>query len=128
MGSWLGGELNISSIANEDETVEIRVKMTGAGSIPQGQSEYFSTTVDSASALPASYKLLKTDAEWVPDRRQNEARNGTIDLDFANRELVSGVLQTYAFSNDARIVCSRRFSRPLDRCCRAEAYSTSAIG
>lgn len=103
-GSWLGGDLTISSVAAEDDQLTLRVKMTGAGSIPEGRSEYFVTTVEPGATLPESFALTKTDDEWTPDRRQNPSRNGQISINVGDREVLSGVLQTYRFSTEAELI------------------------
>ena len=77
--------------------------MTGAGSIPQGRSEYFVTDLAKGAALPLSAPLTKTDEAWEPDARQNPARNGSIDLDLGNRYSLEGVLQTYSFESSNEI-------------------------
>ena len=102
-GSWLGGELTIDSVENEVDPglLQLRIKMTGAGSIPEGQSEYYVTDVEQGAALPVEFSLTKTNSEWTPDRRQNPRRNGKVDIEVGDRSELSGVLQTYPFSTSA---------------------------
>lgn len=98
---WLGGDLSISATQKSTDENELRIKMTGAGSIPQNSSEYFVTSYPSGAELPATFELLKTNEEWEPNRRQDARRNGEIAIDLGNREVIEGTLQTYAFSADA---------------------------
>lgn len=97
--NWLGGELSIK--ANSDlenpENLQLRIKMTGAGSIPRGTSKYFVTGVSQGSELPVTTKLRRSNSDW----RVLPGPAGDLEIEVGDRNSVEGVIQTYSFKAEA---------------------------
>lgn len=93
--NWLGGTLELSAVsADEADQLQVRVKMTGAGSIPQGSSVYFVAKATELQSLPFDAPLSRTNAKW--QKFPGPAR-GQLSVDSADRQFMAGTVDGYAF-------------------------------
>lgn len=96
--SWLGGSLTINAVSADEvnsDLVQLRVKMTGAGSIAAGRSEYFVTTIAAGSELPAELTLQQTNRRW---RVAPGGATYSLDVEKGSLDLISGsVAGRYGF-------------------------------
>ncbi len=102
--NWLGGTLQLSPVVTSEESTEqlqFRIKMTGAGSIPEGESEYFVTQVEQGSALPSISPLKKATADWKVLPGGNR---GNLLIETGDRMQINGKVQGYTFSADADLI------------------------
>lgn len=94
--NWLGGDLEINAVENPDfeGKLELRVKLTGAGSIPRTQSEYYVTDVEQNSELPLRSRLIKSTSNW---ERLPIPSSSAIVIEQGDRTELGGKFQGYSF-------------------------------
>ena len=103
-GRLLGGDVTIQAVPIEDDKQQLRIKLAGVGSLPEGSFEYYITDLDSDVDLPYKQALIRTNEEWKPRPRQNPLRNRSFDIRVGDREELSGWLQSFPFSSSATFI------------------------
>lgn len=97
----LGGDVTIQAVDLDEETLQLRIKLQGVGSLPENGFEYYTSDMPNNVALPVRQRLIRTNEDWEPRRRQNPIRNRSFNIQVGDREELSGRLQSFAFVGNA---------------------------